>query len=197
MRKVKTICVPLLSLALLCSCQSDTGESKSEGSKVMDAVNKTVNKKSFVSAAIWDENTRRLDLEIANTEDSTKVRNDINKLLDKEGVQPYTINIKEKDMKIVEIEKRWNKVTGAIFEKIFTKNEYKGSVVEQINFETKQPYNMIINTKISNSDSGAKEFGKKLEKEINDLLKTKEVSEWIGKDSYVIEIYSKEKQKIN
>lgn len=40
----------------------------------MDAVNKTVNKKSFVSAAIWDENTRRLDIEIADTEDSSKVK---------------------------------------------------------------------------------------------------------------------------
>ncbi len=60
----------------------------------MEAVNKTVNKKSFVSAAIWDENTRRLDIEIADTEDSSKVKKEINNRLKNQGIKPYTINIK-------------------------------------------------------------------------------------------------------
>ncbi|HDR6289218.1 TPA: DUF4030 domain-containing protein [Bacillus cereus] len=197
MRKGKFLCVSLLSLAILSACQNDAEEPKSEGSKVMDAVNKTVDKKSFVSAAIWDENTKRLDIEIADTEDSSKIKKEINNRLKNQGIKPYTINIKERNMRIVEEEKRWNKVTGAIFEDVFTKNEYKGSEVHQMNFETKQPYALTINTKINNSDPGAKEFGKKLEKEVADLLKTKEVSEWIGNDSYTIEIYSKDKQKIN
>ncbi|MCU5653176.1 DUF4030 domain-containing protein [Bacillus mycoides] len=197
MAKGKNLYVPLLSLALLCSCQSDMEEPKSEDSKVMDAVNKTVNKKSFVSAAIWDENTRRLDIEIADTEDSSKVKKEINNQLKNQGIKPYTINIKERDMKVVEKEKRWDKVTGAIFENVFTKTEYKGSEIHQMNFEAKQPYTLTINTKINNFDPGAKEFGKKLETEIADLLKTKEVSKWIGNDSYTIEIYSKDKQKIN
>ncbi|MDO8156021.1 hypothetical protein FKQ51_01225, partial [Bacillus toyonensis] len=74
MGKGKILSVSVLSLVLLCSCQINTEEPRSEGSKVMDVVNKTVNKKSFVSAAIWDENTRRLDIEIADTEDSSKVK---------------------------------------------------------------------------------------------------------------------------
>ncbi|WP_242281166.1 DUF4030 domain-containing protein [Bacillus cereus group sp. BfR-BA-01347] len=197
MGKGKILCVPLLSLALLCSCQSDAEEPKSEGSKVMEAVNKTVNKKSFVSAAIWDENTRRLDIEIADTEDSSKVKKEINNRLKNQGIKPYTINIKERDMKIVEKEKRWNKVTGSILGNIFTKNEYKGSEIHQMNIEAEQPYVLTINTKISNADPAAKDFGKKLEKEITDLFKTEEVSKWIGNDSYKIEIYSNDKQKIN
>ncbi|MCU5409225.1 DUF4030 domain-containing protein [Bacillus cereus] len=197
MGKGKFLCVSVLSLALLCSCQANTEEPKSEGSKVMDAVNKTVNKKSFVSAAIWDENTRRLDIEIANTEDSSKIKKEINNRLKNQGIKPYTINIKERDMKVVEKEKRWNKVTGSILESIFTKNEYKGSEIHQMNIEVEQPYVLTINTKISSADSGAKEFGKKLEKEITDLFKTEEVSKWIEGDSYTIEIYSNDKQKIN
>ncbi|MED3486116.1 DUF4030 domain-containing protein [Bacillus toyonensis] len=197
MGKGKILCVSLLSLALLCSCQGNTEEPKSEGSKVMDVVNTTVNKKSFVSAAIWDENTRRLDIEIADTEDSSKVKKEINNRLENQGVKPYTINIKERDMKIVEKEKRWNKVTGSILENIFTKNEYKSSEIHQMNIEEKQPNVLIINTKISSADPDAKEFGKKLEKEITDLFKTEEVSKWIGSDSYTIEIYSNDKQKIN
>ena len=100
-------------------------------------------------------------------------------------------------MKIVEKEKRWNKVTGSILGNIFTKNEYKGSEIHQMNIEAEQPYVLTINTKISSADPNAKEFGKKLEKEITDLFKTEEVSKWIGKDSYTIEIYSNDKQKIN
>ncbi|WP_144514639.1 DUF4030 domain-containing protein [Bacillus thuringiensis] len=193
----KVLCISVLSLALLCSCQGNTEEPKSEGSKVMEAVNKTVNKKSFVSAAIWDENTRRLDIEIADTEDSSKVKKEINNRLKNQGIKPYTINIKERDMKIVEKEKRWNKVTGSILGKIFTKNEYKGSEIHQMNIEAEQPYVLTINTKISSADPDAKEFGKKLEKEITDLFKTEEVSKWIGNDLYTIEIYSNDKQKIN
>ncbi|PEL40939.1 DUF4030 domain-containing protein [Bacillus toyonensis] len=197
MGKRKILCVSLLSLALLCSCQGNTEEPKSEGSKVMDVVNKTVNKKSFVSAAIWDENTRRLDIEIADTEDSSKVKKEINNRLKNQGIKPYTINIKERDMKVVEKEKIWNKVTGSILESIFTKNEYKGSEIHQMNIEVEQPYVLTINTKISSADPGAKEFGKNLEKEINDLFKTEEVSKWIKGDSYTIEIYSNDKQRIN
>lgn len=163
----------------------------------MKAVNKTVNKKSFVSAAIWDENTRRLDIEIADIEDSSKVKKEINNRLKNQGIKSYTINIEERDMKIEEKEKRWNKVTGFILGKIFTKNEYKGSEIHQMNIEAEQPYVLTINTKISSSDPDAKEFGKKLEKEITDLFKTEEVSKWIGNDSYTIEIYSNDKQKIN
>lgn len=197
MGKGKILCVSVLSLVLLCSCQSNTEEPKSEGSKVMDVVNNTVNKKSFISAAIWDENTRRLDIEIADTEDSSKVKKEISNRLKNQEIKPYTINIKERDMKVMEKEKIWNKVTGSISENIFTKNEYKGSEIHQMNIEVEQPYVLTINTKISSADPGAKEFGKKLEKEITDSFKTKEVSKWIGGDSYTIEIYSNDKQRIN
>ncbi|MCA1046983.1 DUF4030 domain-containing protein [Bacillus toyonensis] len=80
---------------------------------------------------------------------------------------------------------------------INTQNEYKGSEIHQMNIEVEQPYVLTINTKISSADPGAKEFEKKLEKEITDLFKTEEVSKWIKGDSYTIEIYSNEKQKIN
>ncbi|MDF9507894.1 DUF4030 domain-containing protein [Bacillus cereus] len=50
---------------------------------------------------------------------------------------------------------------------------------------------------MSSADPDAKEFGKKLETEITDLFKTEEVSKWIGSNSYMIEIYSNDKQKIN
>ncbi|MBE7107035.1 DUF4030 domain-containing protein [Bacillus cereus] len=197
MRKGKRLFVSLFSLVLLCSCQSDIEEPKSEGSKVMDTVKDTVNEKSFLSASIREEKTRVLDLEVADTEKTEKVKREINTQLKNQGIQPYTINVTEKNMDIVKIENRWDKIFGYIFDDVFIKNEYKGFGIQQMNFEAKQPYILAIHTKINNSDPEAKEFGRKVEKEIDDLLKTKKVNKWVGNDSYTIEIYSENKQKID
>lgn len=196
MRKGKRLFVPLFSLVLLCSCQSDIEEPKSEGSKVMDTVKNTVNEKSFLSASISEEKTRVLDLEVADTEKTEKVKKEINTQLKNQGIQPYTINVTEKNMDIVKIENRWDKIFGYIFDDVFIKNEYSFGI-QQMNFEAKQPYILAIHTKINNSDPEAKEFGRKVEKEIDDLLKTKKVNKWVENDSYTIEIYSEDKQKIN
>ncbi len=53
--KRKKLIVFLFSIALLCACESEMEESKSEDSKVMDIATATVKKESFFSAAIWDE----------------------------------------------------------------------------------------------------------------------------------------------
>ncbi|PED71426.1 hypothetical protein CON97_14170, partial [Bacillus pseudomycoides] len=56
---------------------------------------------------------------------------------------------------------------------------------------------LAIHTTINNSEPGAKDFGKKIEKQISDLLKTKKVKQWIENDSYTIEIFSQDNQKLN
>ncbi|HDR4032341.1 TPA: DUF4030 domain-containing protein, partial [Bacillus anthracis] len=44
---------------------------------------------------------------------------------------------------------------------------------------------------------GAREFGQKIEKEVEDVLKTEAVKKWIENDSYAIGIYDIENRKIN
>ncbi len=100
-------------------------------------------------------------------------------------------------MDIVKKERRWSEVYSSIFDEVFTKNGYKGFGIRPVNFESNEPFNLAINSTIYSSDPQAKELGKKIKKQISDLLKTKKVKQWIENDSCTIEIFSQDKQKLN
>ena len=55
----------------------------------------------------------------------------------------------------------------------------------------------MIKTKIRDDEVGEREFGQKIEKEVEGVLKTEAVKKWIGNDSYAIGIYDIEDRKIN
>lgn len=59
-----------------------------------------VNKKGFLSAYL-DDKTRTVDLEIADTENASKVKKEINAQLKNQDIRPYTINVSQKNMDIV------------------------------------------------------------------------------------------------
>ena len=71
-------------------------------------------------------------------------------------------------------EHRWDRIYGDIFHEVFMKRGYKNFTIQQANV-LNQPINIPINTTINISDPGAKEFGKKIEKEVDDLLNTTKV----------------------
>lgn len=189
MKKGKELFVLLFSLALLCSCQSDKEEAKSEEAKVMDTIMETVDEKDFLSASMSDT-PRTVDLEIADTVNTSKLKKVINFQLKNQDIKPYTINVSERNMDIVKKERQWSKVYSSIFNEVFTKNGYKGFGIQPVNFESNQPFPLAIHTTINNSDPGAKDLGKKIEKEVDDLLKTTKVNKWIENDSYTVEIYT-------
>ncbi|MGR4031290.1 DUF4030 domain-containing protein, partial [Bacillus sp. ZZQ-131] len=82
----------------------------------MDIATAAVKEESFFSAAIRDEKERILDLEIADSEDSNEIKNDINKRLVIQGVTSYKINITQRNREVVKAESRWNQVFGHIFD---------------------------------------------------------------------------------
>ncbi|MED3421092.1 DUF4030 domain-containing protein, partial [Bacillus thuringiensis] len=92
----------------------------------MDIATAAVKEESFFSAAIRDEKERILDLEIADSEDSNEIKNDINKRLVIQGVTSYKINITQRNREVVKAESRWNQVFGHIFDDVFRKNGYEG-----------------------------------------------------------------------
>ncbi|PED05349.1 DUF4030 domain-containing protein [Bacillus pseudomycoides] len=196
MNKGKGLLLPLLLTIVLSSCQqSDIEEEKSEDSKVMDTVMNTVNKKDFLSASV-DDTSRVVDLEIADTVNTSKLKKEINTQLKNQDIRPYTINVSQRDMDIVKIENRWDEIYSYIFEELFHKKGYKGFSLRAY-IELSQPIRFAIYTPINSTDSGAKEFGKKIEKEIDNLLKTPQAKKWIENDLYTIEVYSQDNQKIN
>ncbi|WP_439741633.1 DUF4030 domain-containing protein [Bacillus pseudomycoides] len=196
MNKGKGLLLPLLLTIVLSSCQqSDIEEEKSEDSKVMDTVMNTVNKKDFLSASV-DDTSRFVDLEIADTVNTSKLKKEINTQLKNQDIIPYTINVSQRDMDIVKIENRWVEIYSYIIEELFHKKGYKSFSLRAY-IELSQPIRFAIYTPINSTDSGAKEFGKKIEKEIDNLLKTPQAKKWIENDLYTIEVYSQDNQKIN
>jgi len=197
MRKGKKVLEFLIPLALLCACENEIEDAKSEDSIVMDIATATVKEESFFSAAISDEKERILDLEIADSEDSNEIKKDINKRLAIQGVTSYKINITPKNSEVVKAESRWNQIFGHIFDDVFRKNGYEGFGIQQINYKRNQPVTIDIKTKISDDEVRAKELGQKLEKEVEGVLKTEAVKKWIENDSYAIGIYDIDDRKIN
>lgn len=74
MKRGKKLILFLFSIAVLCACEPEMEESKSEDSIVMDIATATVKEESFFSAAIWDEKARIVDLEIADSENANEIK---------------------------------------------------------------------------------------------------------------------------
>ncbi|HDR4372638.1 DUF4030 domain-containing protein [Bacillus cereus] len=197
MRKGKKLLVFLFPLALLCACENDIEDAKSEESIVMDIATAAVKQESFFSAAIWDEKARIVDLEIADSENANEIKKEINKRLQIQGVMSYKVNVSQRNKEIVNAEHRWELVFGQIFDGVFRKNGYEGVGIQQINYKKNQPVTIDIKTKISDDEVGARELGQKIEKEVEGVLKTEAVKKWIENDSYAIGIYDIDDRKIN
>ncbi|MFB5566083.1 DUF4030 domain-containing protein [Bacillus cereus] len=197
MRKGKKLLLFLFPLALLCACENDIEDAKSEESIVMDIATAAVKQESFFSAAIWDEKARIVDLEIADSENANEIKKEINKRLQIQGVMSYKVNVSQRNKEIVNAEHRWELVFGQIFDGVFRKNGYEGVGIQQINYKKNQPVTIDIKTKISDDEVGARELGQKIEKEVEGVLKTEAVKKWIENDSYAIGIYDIDDRKIN
>lgn len=159
MRKGKKLLVFLFPLGLLCACESDIEDAKSEESIVMDIATAAVKQESFFSAAIWDEKARIVDLEIADSENANEIKKEINKRLQIQGVMSYKVNVSQRNKEIVNAEHRWELVFGQIFDGVFRKNGYEGVGIQQINYKKNQPVTIDIKTKISDDEVGARELG--------------------------------------
>ncbi|HDR7795357.1 TPA: DUF4030 domain-containing protein [Bacillus luti] len=197
MKRGKKLIVFLFSIALLCACEPEMEESKSEDSIVMGIATATVKQESFFSAAIWDEKARILDLEIADSENANEIKKEINKRLQIQGIMSYKVNISQRNKEIVNAEQRWQLVFGQIFDDVLRKNGYEWFGIQQINYKKNQPVTIDIKTKISDDEVGARELGQKIEKEVEGVLKTEAVKKWIENDSYAIGIYDIDDRKIN
>ncbi|MGX1457141.1 uncharacterized protein DUF4030 [Bacillus thuringiensis] len=197
MRKGTKVLVFLIPFALLCACENEIEDAKSEDSIVMDIATVAVKEESFFSAAIRDEKARIVDLEIADSENPNEIKKEINKRLQIQGIMSYKVNISQRNKEIVNAEHRWELVFGQIFDDVFRKNGYEGFGIQQINYKKNQHVTIDIKTKISDGEVRARELGQKTEKEVEGVLKTVAVKKWIENDSYAIGIYDIDDRKIN
>ncbi|HDX9614246.1 TPA: DUF4030 domain-containing protein [Bacillus toyonensis] len=199
MKKSKFI-FPLLlsSLMLIGSCQQidNVEASQSEDSKVLDTVHNVIDDKNFLSATV-DDKAKFLDLRISDTETPKNVEEEINKELKKKKITSYTINIVQEDIKLAKKEHRWELFSMNLVDDLLSKPEYKGTTITSDIKDVKQPVTLTINTPVTGIDLDAKEYAKKLEQNINDIMKLEKNKKLIVEDSYVIQIYNKDHQLIN
>ena len=73
------------------------------------------------------------------------------------------------------------------------KKEYK---VTEIGYKSK-PLIILVSTSIQSSDPKAKELGMKIDKEINEYLKSEDILSILGDETVKVIVYSKDKKKIN
>ncbi|MEC3085268.1 DUF4030 domain-containing protein, partial [Bacillus cereus] len=97
MRKGKKLLVFLFPLALLCACENDIEDAKSEESIVMNIATAAVKEEYFFSATIRDVKERILDLEIADSENANEIKKEINKRLQIQGVMSYKVNVSQRN----------------------------------------------------------------------------------------------------
>ncbi|WP_020061323.1 DUF4030 domain-containing protein [Bacillus sp. 123MFChir2] len=186
----------ILPIVLLCSCQQTDTENSSEDSKVMDTVLLVVDKESFIGASI-DEKDKVVDLEIADVENASKVRSKINEQLEKQGIQPRTIHINQKNMAQVKQEHRWDEIQSSLFNELFKSKGYKEFTLQQISMSSNQPITLGVHTPVKNSDVEAHAYAKKVENDIKEFLSTEKLKSWVKADSYMIKVYNQDKQVIN
>ncbi|MGF9816398.1 DUF4030 domain-containing protein [Bacillus toyonensis] len=199
MKKSKFV-LPLLfsSLMLISSCQQidNVEASQSEDSKVLDTVHNVIDDKNFLSATV-DDKAKFLDLRISDTETPKIVEEEINKELKEKKITSYTINIVQEDIKLAKKEHRWELFSFNLVDDLLSKPEYKGTTITIDMKDVKQPVTLTINTPVTGIDLDAKEYAKKLDQNINDVMKIEKNKKLIVEDSYVIQIYNKDHQLIN
>lgn len=183
---------------LIGSCQQiDSVEaSQSEGYRVLDSVHNVVTDKNFLSATV-DDDAKFLDLRISDTEKPKEVKEKIDKELKKKKITSYTINIVQEDVKLAKKEHRWELFSFNLIDDLLSKPEYKGTTIISNSKDSNGPVTLTINTPIVGNESTAKENAKRLEQDINNVMKTDKNKKLVKKDTYIIQIYNSDNQLIN
>jgi len=86
-----------------------------------------------------------------------------------------------------------SQIIPAIAEGLLSKKEYK---VTGVGYKSK-PFMIILSTSIQSYDPTAKELGMKIDKAINEYLKSDDILSLLGDEKVKVIVYSKDKKKIN
>ncbi|MGE1198582.1 DUF4030 domain-containing protein [Priestia megaterium] len=141
--------------------------------------------------------SKDVKVEVEDTEDVNKVKADIKRQLKENGLNAYKVNVRERNVKQVEKEKRWLDIESEALAHLQENKEYKDVTYKKTEVTLKQPVTVAIVTPISKSDDSSQEYSEKIKREVNTFLQTKEIKERSKGDSYKIVIYDQDDQVIS
>ncbi|MEC0300508.1 DUF4030 domain-containing protein, partial [Peribacillus frigoritolerans] len=138
---------------------------------------------------------KTIELDIPDTETNTdEIKKEVSKIAQTITNEQYTVKIKKIDMDKRDRDKRWMTISDSITDELIGKKDYKVTLTGySINPEPR----IDIWTSLTSSDSGSREHGEQIEKVLKEYLNSKEMQKMVKNDSYKINVYGKDKKKIN
>ncbi|MED3891883.1 DUF4030 domain-containing protein [Peribacillus frigoritolerans] len=138
---------------------------------------------------------KTIEIALPDTETNTdEIKKEINNILQKTTKEKYSVKINKVDMDKRDRDKRWMTILDSITDELIGKRDYKVTLTGySINPEPR----INIWTSLNSSDPDSKEHGDNIEKILKEYLNSKEMQPLVKNDSYKINVYSKDKKKIN
>ncbi|MBD8069110.1 DUF4030 domain-containing protein [Bacillus sp. PS06] len=128
-------------------------------------------------------------------EQPEKIKSIVETVLKQETEKEFTLKYTSINLKVREQENRWGSVITTMIDGLYSKKEFK---VNGFSYSAHpQPMTLSIKTTISSSNSESKQLGMKIEETVKEFLESDDVKKVIGDDKYQINVYSKDKKKIN
>ncbi|MDD1513360.1 DUF4030 domain-containing protein [Priestia megaterium] len=194
MKLIKNIVFLSCFALLLGACQNADTTSNTKD-KDLNAILRDVSGKYAVLSVGSD--SKDVKVEVEDTEDVNKVKADIKRQLKENGLNAYKVNVRERNVKQVEKENRWLDIESKALAHLQENKEYKDVTYKKTEVTLKRPVTVGIVTPISKSDDSSQEYSKKIKREVNTFLQTKEIKERSKGDSYKIVIYDQDDQVIS
>lgn len=162
-------------------------------SRAFDKAN-VFEKYNFLQLGV-DSSNKTVEIDIPDTETNTdEIKKEVSKIAQTITNEQYTVKIKKIDMDKRDRDKRWMTISDSITDELIGKKAYK---VTLTGYSINPQPRIDIWTSLTSSDSGSREHGEQIEKVLKEYLNSKEMQKMIKNDSYKINVYSKDKKKIN
>jgi len=196
MKLIKNIVFLNCFALLLAACQNADTTSNTRN-KDLDTILSDISDKYVVLSVGTASKSKDVKVEVEDTEDADKVKADIKRQLKENGLSAYKVNVRERNVKQVEKENRWLDIESKVLANLQENKDYKNVTYKKTDVTLKQPVTIAIVTPINKSDDGAQEYSKKIKREINTSLQTKDIKKQSKGDSYKVVIYDQDGQVIS
>lgn len=143
-------------------------------SKDLDTIFIDISDKYVVLSVGTDLKSKGVKFEVKDTEDADQVKADIKRQLKENGLSAQKVDVRERNVKQLEKENRRLDIKNKVVADLQENKEYKNVTYKKTDVTLNQPITVAIVTPINKSDDGAQEYSKKIKREVNTILQSKE-----------------------
>lgn len=124
-----------------------------------------------------------------------EIKQIVKNIVKEKNLGKFKIKFYHLNPKAEEADKRWQPVISTITDGLMGKKEFRVTGVGYSFYPL--PLTLSIRTSVDSADPDAKKLAAKIEKTVKDFIESDEVQPVVKNDPYNIEIYSKDKKKLN